>query len=60
MWDVRGRIALRRFAEMGRSLKPLIGLHKALLGRLKEQDPSGAAERVREILERVTSAFRRD
>ena len=60
LWDVRGRIALRRFAEMGRSLKPLIGLHKALLGRLKEQDPTGAAERVREILERVTSAFRRD
>jgi DNA-binding GntR family transcriptional regulator len=57
LWDVRGRIALRRFAETGRSLKPLVGLHRALLARLRAQDAAGAAERVRLILERVCSAF---
>jgi DNA-binding GntR family transcriptional regulator len=57
LWDVRGRIVLRRFAETGRSLKPLIALHRALLARLRAQDAQGAAERVRVILERVSGAF---
>jgi DNA-binding GntR family transcriptional regulator len=57
LWDIRGRIALRRHAEMGKSLKPLISMHKALLGRLREQDTEGAAERVEAMLTRVASVF---
>jgi DNA-binding GntR family transcriptional regulator len=60
LWDIRGRIALRRLAEMGKSLKPLVRLHKALLGRLRAQDVDGAVERVREILSRVTAVFETD
>jgi DNA-binding GntR family transcriptional regulator len=57
LWDVRGRIALRRLAETGRSLKPFVVLHRTALVRLREQDAAGAAERVRVILERVAAAF---
>jgi DNA-binding GntR family transcriptional regulator len=57
LWDIRGRIALRRLAEMGRSLKPFVSMHKALLGRLRAQDVAGAAERVEAVLARVCSAF---
>jgi len=57
LWDVRGRIALRRLAETGRSLKALVVLHRGLLVRLRAQDVAGAAERVRVILDRVGSAF---
>jgi DNA-binding GntR family transcriptional regulator len=35
LWDIRGRIALRRLAEMGKSLKPFVVMHKALLNRLR-------------------------
>lgn len=57
LWDVRGRIVLRRFAETGRSFKPLIAMHRALLACLRAQDGEGAAERVRAILERISGAF---
>jgi DNA-binding GntR family transcriptional regulator len=57
LWDVRGRIALRRLAEMGKSLKSLVSMHRALMSRLRAQDAAGAALRVRKILERVSSAF---
>lgn len=57
LWDVRGRIALRRLAERGWSLRPLVGMHRALLARLRAQDARGAARRIRAILERVSSAF---
>jgi DNA-binding GntR family transcriptional regulator len=57
LWDIRGRIALRRLAEMGRSLKPFVSMHKALLGRLRAQDVAGASERVEAVLARVCSAF---
>jgi DNA-binding GntR family transcriptional regulator len=57
LWDIRGRIALRRFAETGRSLKPLVGMHRTLVQRLRAQDAAGAAERVRAILERVAAVF---
>jgi DNA-binding GntR family transcriptional regulator len=57
LWDVRGRIALRRFTETGRSLRPLVGQHRELLARLRAQDPAGAAQRVQSILERVCAAF---
>src|SRR3569832_318171 len=57
LWDIRGRIALRRLAEQGKSLKALVSMHKALLGRLRAQDVDGATERVKALLERVCSAF---
>jgi len=57
LWDVRGRIALRRLIETGRSLKPVIALHRALVARLRAQDVAGSGERVSEILERVKAVF---
>jgi DNA-binding GntR family transcriptional regulator len=57
LWDIRGRIALRRLAEMGNSLRSLVTMHKTLHGRLRAQDVTGATERVRAILVRVSSAF---
>lgn len=60
LWDVRGRIALRRLAEMGKSLKTLVSMHRALLGRLRAQDVPGATERVQAILARVCLAFEQD
>jgi DNA-binding GntR family transcriptional regulator len=57
LWDIRGRIALRRLAEMGKSLKSLIGMHRSLLARLRAQDVPQATDRVRAILQRVSSAF---
>jgi len=57
LWDIRGRIALRRLAEMGSSLKVFVGMHRALLARLAAQDPQGAAKQVRNLLLRVCAAF---
>jgi DNA-binding GntR family transcriptional regulator len=57
LWDIRGRIALRRLADQGKSLKTFVSLHKALLGRLRAQDVQGATERVQALLSRVYSAF---
>jgi DNA-binding GntR family transcriptional regulator len=57
LWDIRGRIALRRLAERGRSLGSLAGLHRELLSRFYAQDAEGAAKQVHDILERVSSAF---
>jgi len=57
LWDIRGRIALRRLADQGKSLKTFVSLHKALLGRLRTQDVQGATERVQVLLSRVYSAF---
>jgi DNA-binding GntR family transcriptional regulator len=60
LWDIRGRIALRRLTEQGKSLKTLVSLHKALLGRLRAQDVPGATERAQAVLARVCSAFDED
>lgn len=57
LWDVRGRIALRRMAERGRSLDSLAAAHRELLSRLQVQDSAGAAQQVQDILTRVSSAF---
>jgi DNA-binding GntR family transcriptional regulator len=57
LWDIRGRIALRRLAEMGRSLKPFVSMHKALLASLRAQDAEGASQHVKSILTRVAIAF---
>jgi DNA-binding GntR family transcriptional regulator len=60
LWDIRGRITLRRLADQGKSLRPFVSLHKALLGRLRAQDVPGATERVQTILARVCCAFEQD
>jgi len=60
LWDIRGRIALRRLADQGKSLKPFVSMHRALLARLRAQDVPGAAERVQALLARVCSAFEQD
>ena len=57
LWDIRGRIALRRHAEMGKSLRPLIKLHRALITRLRAQDVEGASSSVEGMLIRVASVF---
>jgi DNA-binding GntR family transcriptional regulator len=57
LWDVRGRIVLRRFAEVRRSFKPLIALHRGLLASLRENNVQEATRRVSEILEKVSGAF---
>jgi DNA-binding GntR family transcriptional regulator len=57
LWDIRGRIALRRLTDRGRSLESLAGLHRELLRRLHAQDIDGAAAQVKFILEHVCSAF---
>jgi len=58
-WDVRGRIALRRIAQQSRGdgLRPLVELHRALCARLRAGDSRGAAEKVRAIFRRITSAL---
>jgi DNA-binding GntR family transcriptional regulator len=57
LWDIRGRIALRRLTEQGKSLKTLVAMHKGLLVRMRAQDVEGAIERVQALLVRVSSAF---
>jgi DNA-binding GntR family transcriptional regulator len=57
LWDIRGRIALRKLAERGRSLGSLAGSHRVLLTHLRAQDAEGAAEQVSAILGRVSGAF---
>ncbi len=56
-WNVRARIALRRFAQTGSGLKPLVERHKALCSRLRARDVSGATEEVRRIFERIATVF---
>jgi DNA-binding GntR family transcriptional regulator len=60
LWDIRGRITLRRLTDQGKSLKPFVSMHKALLARLRSQDVPGATERVQAILARVCFAFEQD
>ena len=57
LWDVRGRIALRRRTEKGGNLGGLVGMHVELLSRLRAQDAEGAAEQVGKILHDVAAAF---
>jgi DNA-binding GntR family transcriptional regulator len=55
LWDIRGRITLRRQAERGQSFRSLTALHRDLMTRLRAQDAEGAAEQVSCILERIAS-----
>lgn len=57
LWDIRGRIALRRLVETGCSLKSLVAMHRAMVVRLRAQDATGSAEQVRQMLERVKAVF---
>jgi DNA-binding GntR family transcriptional regulator len=57
LWDIRGRIALRRLAERGRSMESLSGAHRELMTVLRNQNTEEAAEQVGAILARVASAF---
>lgn len=57
LWDVRGRIALRRLTEKGHSLESLATLHRELLRRFHAQDPEGAATQVQSILKHVCTGF---
>jgi DNA-binding GntR family transcriptional regulator len=57
LWDIRGRIALRRLTDQGHSLRSLANAHGELMNCFRVQDTEGAAERVGAILERVASAF---
>ena len=57
LWDIRGRIALRRLTDQGHSLRTLVNSHGELMSRLRSQDVEGAAEMIGSILERVASVF---
>jgi DNA-binding GntR family transcriptional regulator len=57
-WDVRGRIAAERIARQGDDFAPLIQLHEALLGRIRERDVASSTALVRQIFARVADAFR--
>lgn len=57
LWDIRGRIALRRLTDQGNSLRSLANAHGELMNCLRAQDTEGAARVVGSILERVASAF---
>jgi DNA-binding GntR family transcriptional regulator len=57
LWDIRGRIALRRLTDQGHSLRSLADTHGELMSCLRAQDTEGAAELVGVILERVASVF---
>jgi DNA-binding GntR family transcriptional regulator len=57
-WNVRGRVVLRRIVRAdGQGLKPFLDLHRALSTRIRAGDVSGATEKVRAILQRVTDAL---
>ena len=60
LWDIRGRIALRRWAEKGRSLRSLIEMHRALQKLLRANDAEAVATQVGKILHCVSSALDAD
>ena len=56
-WDLRGRIAVERFARKGEDFVPLIELHEALLQKIRDGSVPEAMELVRAIFTRVSAAF---
>jgi DNA-binding GntR family transcriptional regulator len=56
-WDVRGRIAVERLAKKSQDFAPLIELHRALLGRIREGSVEEAVALVRKIFAVVAVAF---
>ena len=59
-FDVRGRIALRRIAEKGQGLAPLIDMHRRLIESTRAGNVADAVNTVREIFIRVSDAFSRE
>jgi DNA-binding GntR family transcriptional regulator len=57
LWDIRGRIALRRLAETGGNLNSLVAMHAAVLEHMRAQDAAGATERIGAVLDRVCAVF---
>jgi DNA-binding GntR family transcriptional regulator len=57
LWDIRGRIVLRRFAQVGRSFRPILALHRGLIDSLRQNDTQQAVQRVEEILGKIAGAF---
>lgn len=54
-WEVRGRIALRRIAAQRHGLKPLLGVHRSLLARLRAGDVAGATRKLKELFAAVAA-----
>lgn len=58
IWNVRGRIAVQLLSRTGRSLRPFVNLHRAILTRLRAQDTEGAAEQMALLFKRVALSFK--
>ncbi|HTV52891.1 MAG TPA: GntR family transcriptional regulator [Steroidobacteraceae bacterium] len=56
-WDVRGRVVLRRIAEYGSGLQPMLELHRALLGRLQLGDVEGARAKLCALFARIVATL---
>jgi DNA-binding GntR family transcriptional regulator len=56
-FDVRGRIALRRIAEKGGTLQPLLHLHGELLHQLRHANVAQAKKALSDIFAAVAAAF---
>jgi DNA-binding GntR family transcriptional regulator len=56
-FDVRGRIALRRIAEKGGTLQPLLELHDEFLQQLRRANVTQAKQALSQIFATVTAAF---
>ena len=59
-FDVRGRVALRRLAERGQGLAPVLEMHRELIGKATAGETHAAGELVRAIFAHVTSGFSRE
>jgi DNA-binding GntR family transcriptional regulator len=58
-WDVRGRIALRRLADIGAGVAPMMAMHVRLIQALREGATQRAIEDLTRILQAVADAFSR-
>jgi DNA-binding GntR family transcriptional regulator len=56
-WEVRARVALRRVAEAGRDVLPMLPLHRELVQRLRADDRSGAVAAARAIFDVFIEIF---
>lgn len=56
-FDIRGRIVLRRMAELGNGFSPLLQMHVDLLDSLRRHDAGGATDSLRQLFGRILAAF---
>jgi DNA-binding GntR family transcriptional regulator len=56
-WDVRGRIALRRLAAMGKGLAAMVAMHVRVMQALHDGDPRRAVKELTAILQSVAAVF---